>query len=525
MKPWQNRSKRRTEPENGQSSPAPQTRQSFFSHLGIRWRLVGSFAMFVALLLMLLWLLQIVFLESFYKTIKTNSIKSTAQEIAASINDENFFTEVNRLTRQDMICVHIVRADGTPMLTSGNQPSCILHMLLTDQVALLFRQAEEGGGTVLENYQLLELSPAMQGKASALNASTEQLLYGILTTRGEGENAEPVMVMVDATITPINTTVETLRAQLVIITLIMTAFSVLLVLLLSSMISRPITRITDSAKQLATGDYTTRFTGGSYREVTELADTLNYASRELSKVERLRQEFIANVSHDLRTPLTMISGYAEVMRDLPGENTPENVQIIIDEAHRLTDLVNDLLDLSRLQSGAQQPQPEPLNLTDLIRGIMGRYAKLVLHDGYSITLEAEQDAMVMADRLRMTQVLYNLINNAINYAGSDRAVLVRQTLSDVAVRVEVIDHGEGIPAESLPYVWDRYYKVDKNHRRSAVGAGLGLSIVKGVLEAHGAEYGVESTVGKGSDFWFRLPLLPPEAALGAESEENHSDFS
>ena len=365
----------------------------------------------------------------------------------------------------------------------------------------------------------------MQGKASALNASTEQLLYGILTTRGEGENAESVMVMVDATITPINTTVETLRAQLVIITLIMTAFSVLLVLLLSSMISRPITRITDSAKQLATGDYTTRFTGGSYREVTELADTLNYASRELSKVERLRQEFIANVSHDLRTPLTMISGYAEVMRDLPGENTPENVQIIIDEAHRLTDLVNDLLDLSRLQSGAQQPQPEPLNLTELIRGIMGRYAKLVLHDGYSITLEAEQDAMVMADRLRMTQVLYNLINNAINYAGSDRAVLVRQTLSGVAVRVEVIDHGEGIPAESLPYVWDRYYKVDKNHRRSAVGAGLGLSIVKGVLEAHGAEYGVESTVGKGSDFWFRLPLLPPEAALGAESEENHSDFS
>ena len=93
---------------------------------------------------------------------------------------------------------------------------------------------------------------------------------------------------------------------------------------------------------------------------------------------------------------------------------------------------------------------------------MGRYAKLVLHDGYSITLEAKQDAMVMADRLRMTQVLYNLINNAINYAGSDRAVLVRQTLSDAAVRVEVIDHGEGIPAESLPYVWDRYYKVDKN---------------------------------------------------------------
>lgn len=524
MKLWQSRKAMQTETPT-ESSPAPQHKQSRFSHLGIRWRLVGSFAMFVALLLMLLWLLQIVFLESFYKSIKTSSIKNTAEEVAASINDENFYTEVNRLTRQDLICVHIVREDGTPVLTSGNQPSCILHMLLTDQAALLFRQAQENGGTVLENYQLLELSPAMQSKATAQAASTEQLLYGILTTRGEDEGAEPVMVMVDATITPINTTVETLRAQLVIITVIMTAFSILLVLLLSSMISRPITRITKSAKQLATGDYGTQFTGGTYREVTELADTLNYASRELSKVEHLRQEFIANVSHDLRTPLTMITGYAEVMRDLPGENTPENVQIIIDEARRLTDLVNDLLNLSRLQSGAQTPEPEPLNLTKMIRGIMGRYAKLVLHDGYAITLEADGDAMVMADRLRMTQVLYNLINNAINYAGADRAVLVRQTIENGTVKVEVIDHGEGIPAESLPYVWDRYYKVDKNHRRSTVGAGLGLSIVKGVLEAHGAEYGVASTLGKGSDFWFRLPLLPPDAALTAESEDNHSDFS
>ena len=142
MKLWQSRKAMQTETPT-ESSPAPQHKQSRFSHLGIRWRLVGSFAMFVALLLMLLWLLQIVFLESFYKSIKTSSIKNTAEEVAASINDENFYTEVNRLTRQDLICVHIVREDGTPVLTSGNQPSCILHMLLTDQAALLFRQAQE----------------------------------------------------------------------------------------------------------------------------------------------------------------------------------------------------------------------------------------------------------------------------------------------------------------------------------------------------------------------------------------------
>ena len=200
MRPWQSRKARRADPQEDRPAPAPQQGQNIFSRLGVRWKLVGSFAMFVALLLMLLWLLQIVFLESFYKTIKTNSIKNTAEQIAASINDEDFYAEVNRLTRQDLICVHVIREDGTAILTSGNQPSCILHMLLNDQTSLLFRQAEENGGTVLENYQLLELSPAMQSKGTPQNASTEQLLYGILTARGEGDAAEPVMVMVDATI-------------------------------------------------------------------------------------------------------------------------------------------------------------------------------------------------------------------------------------------------------------------------------------------------------------------------------------
>ena len=158
MKPLQSQTERTPEP-----SPAAEPKHGLFSHLSIRWRLVGCFALFVALLLLLLWFLQVVFLESFYKSIKTTSIKSTAAEIAGAINDEDFYTEVNRLTRQDLICVHIVREDGTPVFTSGNQPSCILHMLLTEQVRLLYRQAEAGGGTVLddENARILAQSGAM----------------------------------------------------------------------------------------------------------------------------------------------------------------------------------------------------------------------------------------------------------------------------------------------------------------------------------------------------------------------------
>ena len=182
MKLWQSRKAMQTETPT-ESSPAPQHKQSRFSHLGIRWRLVGSFAMFVALLLMLLWLLQIVFLESFYKSIKTSSIKNTAEEVAASINDENFYTEVNRLTRQDLICVHIVREDGTPVLTSGNQPSCILHMLLTDQAALLFRQAQENLILFADNiwWHLYNLAcvPDISGGRYTVDGKLELLSTGV----------------------------------------------------------------------------------------------------------------------------------------------------------------------------------------------------------------------------------------------------------------------------------------------------------------------------------------------------------
>ena len=136
------------------------------------------------------------------------------------------------------------------------------------------------------------------------------------------------------------------------------------------------------------------FDASGYREIAELANTLNYAAKELSKVEALQRELIANISHDLRTPLTMITGYAEVMRDIPNENTPENVQIIIDEAKRLTTLVSDVLDISKLQSGTIPFNGEVLNLTENIREILTRYTKLT---EYKIIFEANEDIYVYGD--------------------------------------------------------------------------------------------------------------------------------
>lgn len=248
------------------------------------------------------------------------------------------------------------------------------------------------------------------------------------------------VLMVNTVLTPVSATVDTLRIQMIWITVVMMILSLLIALVISKKVSRSMIRVNNAAKKLAKGEFNVTFDGKDYREIAELSETLNQAADDLGKNEKLQKELIANVSHDLRTPLTMIIAYSEVMRDLPGENTPENVQVVIDEAKRLT----------------------------------------------------------------------NLVNNAVIYTGSDKRVLVRQLVKEQIVRIEVIDSGEGISEENLPYVWDRYYKVDKTHKRAVMGTGLGLSIVKNILELHHAHYGVESIPSAGSKFWFELPVIEKE---------------
>ena len=348
------------------------------------------------------------------------------------------------------------------------------------------------------NYRRHE--PAMERNIS------EILAYAKIISTSAGER----MIVVESEITPVNSVVETLRIQLIIMTAVIVTLSIVVAIFLGKLIAKPISDTNEQAKALAKQNYDITFEGGRYREITELNATLTYAAGELKKVDSLQKELIANISHDLRTPLTMITGYSEVMRDLPGEMTPENIQIIIDEATRLNSLVTDLLDISRLQSGTADVKKAPFSLTKCIESIFSRYTKLIENDGLNIVFEHDREVFIMGDELRMTQVLYNLINNAINYIGGDKTVIVRQTVKDEKVRVDVIDHGDGIPEEKLKYIWDRYYRVDKEHRRAVIGTGLGLSIVKNILIAHEAEFNVTSKLGEGSDFYFILPIIPTD---------------
>ena len=480
---------------------------------GIRWKLFGYLAAFTAVIVLILWLCQVVFLEDIYRTVKTAEIKAAAVGLSHSVNDsESLADAAGVISEKNDVCVLVLEMlDGETakkLVSCDAVRNCAIHNMSMSGYFKLYDSAKANGGKFLQHYRYDAKSRAYIAISPGDNSGDpESIIYAFTV---HGENGHEVLFILNSVVSPVGATVRTLNFLLIAVSVVMIGLALLLAVLISRKISMPIIDINNSAQALAEGKYDVRFAGGSYREISELSDTLNYAATELSKVDGLRRELIANTSHDLRTPLTMITGYAEIMRDLPGENTPENAQVIIDESKRLTSLVNDMLDISKLESGNQQIQPEEFNLTETLEAGMERYNQFRTRDGYHIDFISPESVTVYTDKSKFLQAFYNIVNNAITYTGADKRVVVRQDVYAAQdgkkwVRVSVTDTGEGIPEDKLALIWDRYYKIDSAHKRAAQGTGLGLSIVNRIMTLLGGKCGVESRVGVGSTFFIEIP--------------------
>jgi len=300
-----------------------------------------------------------------------------------------------------------------------------------------------------------------------------------------------------------------LKSQVVYITIIVIVLACFISYFLSQKITNPITKITKKAKELGEGNYNIHFDRSDVLEIDELANTLNHVGRDLSRIDELRRDLMANVSHDLKTPLTLIKAYAEMTRDIHAgnkEKNTENMNTIIAETDRLTVLVNDILELSKVQSNIDTLKSEEFNLISMIEDILKRYRILEETEEYHFLFNhKKKKILIKADQKKLEQVIYNLINNAINYTGTDKTVTINIIESKETIKVEIIDTGKGIAEEDIPYIWDKYYKDKKKHKRNVIGTGLGLSIVKNILENHNFEYGVTSKKDKGSNFYFKIP--------------------
>lgn len=429
--------------------------------LRLKWKVFAFLLGFCSLLLVILWLFQTVFLNDMYKIIRKQELNQAISIVEKEIDNPELQTILFEIQVENDIMVSLTR-DFVPPYRPGREE--------------------------LGSRNNMSLETITQVKEFTL------------------QSGQTVSLTFYALVVPVNATITTLRYQLYYISGIMLILAVGLALIIAKRVSKPIEEICQNALTLAKGDYNTHFDVKGFLEIAALSDTLNTAAIELGRVEALRRELMANVSHDLRTPLSLIYSYAEMMNDFPGEITPEQTRVIMDETRWLTELVNDVLDISKLESDMERLATTRFNLTHDLRETVARVQELLKNDGFDITFTHSSDVYVNADETKIGRAFYNLLINAVNYSGDSRNIAIMQSISENFVWISITDSGEGIVEDDLPFIWDRYFKSGKKHKRPVIGTGLGLFIVKKIIELHGGKYGVTSEIDKGSTFWFGLNI-------------------
>ena len=313
----------------------------------------------------------------------------------------------------------------------------------------------------------------------------------------------------------INGAKNVLLVYFVVLGVVVLLVSMLIAFGISQKLSSGVKNLSATAVRFSKGDYNVNFTNSEYQELADLSDTLNSVRDEVKKSDCFKRELLANVSHDLKTPLTMIKAYASMIREISGDNPEKrdkHLQVIIDEADRLTGLVNDVLSVSKVNSHLDELNFKVFNLTEFLYGIINKFEYLQETQGYKIMVDVGANLYTRADEEKIGQVIYNLLGNAVNYTGEDKTVYIslKSNLSGDRITLKIRDTGKGIAKNELPEIWDRYYRVNETHTRPVKGTGLGLNIVKVILKNHSFDFGAESEVGKGSTFWIDFPSVSSE---------------
>lgn len=288
---------------------------------------------------------------------------------------------------------------------------------------------------------------------------------------------------------------------------------ILLMLILVPITARsftnPLVKMNHVAQSYAKGDFSARLEVKSEDEIGQLSDSFNKMAKELKGIDDLRRSFVANASHEMKAPLASMRGFLEATLDgsVPEGEKEEYLTIVLDETKRLSNLVTNLLDLSKIESGNFPMSKRPFDVNELIRRVIITFENRIDQKELEVEVEFEHDiCMVYADQDHISQVIRNLIDNAIKFTPRCGLLRIRSNVSDKDAVITIADTGTGIPPEDMENIWTQFYKVEKAHTPGSEGTGLGLSIVKKIIDQHGSSIHVESELGKGTAFTFTLPL-------------------
>ncbi len=503
-------------------------------HFTIRKWFAGSirrkltfFVVLVCLLLIgLFWLFAVKLLEPMYNASIHNELEST-MEVFAQVLDKAqqngvpltalYVTDsgvVEGLSPQSIellngeiekgsmqiehLCIDISGKNlRSVFLQDSLSARCVLH----DKTGMLGEEAGPNGDTVLN------LRQTVFADGSSYHKTPVQMVMGRTAAGGQ------LAVIISVSLERVPQATRVLSELMFFVALLLILIAILCAFVFSHWFTKPLTRLSAATHEVSRGNYDARVKVDGCDEIAQLSDDFNQMAEEVQRSYELQRDLYANVSHDLRTPLTLIKGYAETVRDLTGDNPvkrTEQLNVIVDESNRLSALVGNVLELSRVSSGVEKPEPLRFDLTQLCDEVGERYVEASRQENYHFVFEGGEPLDVMADPGLLERALHNLLGNALKHLGEDGYMGLRVYRSpENRARVEVSDHGPGIPASDLPHLFDKYYRSRADAGKP--GTGLGLSITKAIFAASGFSYGVESEEGQGALFWFEAPLAPPEA--------------
>ncbi len=485
-----------------------------FDFRSIKFNLWLYFVGFAIFVVALIWALEIFLLGNSYETMKIKEVDQVATSIVRAYqqNDENLTSSIQALSISNDYYV-MMEGNGNYLYFSPESDSTMPAYSYINQAPKLKSLLELGGNT------------SVYFKINTDVDKYSTLAYGCILDATRGSE---VYLYIFSPLYPVTSTINILKTLLMRVTFACLILAFILAIYMASRISKPLKHMTSTAKEMGKGNYNIKFPTDSYSEIGKLGNTLIAAAYEMRMADHRQKDLVANVSHDLKTPLTMIRSYAEMIRDLSGDNPEKrnaHLKVIIDESIRMSQLVSDMATVTAMQTRTMTLEKTVFDMTEVAASILASYEIYQERNGYTLTLNAQKECYVYADMARVKQIVANLTSNAIKYCGSAQVVIVNVRKSGRTVRFEVIDHGPGIAPKELPHVWDRYYKTSSNYVRPTEGSGLGLSIVKEILTLHQANYGVESKLGKGSTFWFELDLVKKdkERSLKDKSKEIPQD--
>ena len=480
----------------------------------IRFRVWTAFLIMTVVLIAVMWIVGLVFFPTGYTLLQKSGLQKAGEAlrenfVSYELEGRQFKKYVDDFSRDQSCSVFIFSYDSAGKIVA-NYSSTI-------GVGLNAAGINES----VETWFVGEIKE--ENKNYTFDSfSTEEIKYDSIVVYGTKTTvaATTYYIYISSTTPSFSLSGFSLTTVLLVLTIVLLTAGFFVAYIVSGYASNPIKKLANEVSARKEGGAGGLEASG-FAEIDELKDAFDKAMTEVESNNRFRRDLLANVSHDMRTPLTMIQAYAEMIRDISGgnkEKSAKNAATIIAETVRLNSLINEVMELSKLEAGVVEINRRNFDFTEKVKEVIDRFMGLNEARGFNISADIQKGLFADGDPDNIDRVLYNLIGNAINYTGDNKKVTVVCKKVGDKIETHIIDSGKGIAKEDLPAVWDKYYRLVQDKRR-VMGSGLGLSIVKTVLDLHAVEYGVISELGVGSDFYFCLPAVKSGAyALPGISE-------